>query len=46
MITHSTWKSTDHVEELKASDPGLGIAASVPVHRLGVPEEVANVVSM
>ncbi|KAL3957872.1 hypothetical protein ACCO45_008450 [Purpureocillium lilacinum] len=32
-----TWKSTDHVEELKASDPGLGIAASVPVHRLGVP---------
>ena len=46
MITHSTWKSTDHVEELKASDPGLGIAASVPVHRLGVPEEVTNVVSM
>ncbi|KAK4086874.1 hypothetical protein PCL_05124 [Purpureocillium lilacinum] len=42
----TTWKSTDHVEELKASDPGLGIAASVPVHRLGVPEEVANVVSM
>ncbi|GJN86082.1 hypothetical protein PLIIFM63780_009659 [Purpureocillium lilacinum] len=44
--TPNTWKSTDHVEELKASDPGLGIAASVPVHRLGVPEEVANVVSM
>ncbi|KAJ6438669.1 calcium permeable channel [Purpureocillium lavendulum] len=44
--TPKTWKSTDHVEELKVSDPGLGIAASVPVHRLGVPEEVANVVSM
>ncbi|KAF4433506.1 3-oxoacyl-[acyl-carrier-protein] reductase FabG [Colletotrichum fructicola Nara gc5] len=31
---------------LRATDPGLAIAASVPVHRLGAPEEVANVVTM
>ncbi|KND93880.1 Acetoacetyl-CoA reductase [Tolypocladium ophioglossoides CBS 100239] len=41
-----TWKSADNIDELKAADPGLGIAAGVPVHRLGVPEEVASVVSM
>lgn len=27
-------------------DPGLAIAAGVPVHRLGLPEEVGNVVAM
>lgn len=31
---------------MAAEDPGLAIAASVPVHRLGIPEEVGNVVSM
>lgn len=28
------------------SDLGLAIASGVPVHRLGVPEEVGNVVAM
>ncbi|KAJ0272075.1 hypothetical protein COL940_010644 [Colletotrichum noveboracense] len=36
----------DDLEALRATDPGLAIAASVPVHRLGAPEEVANVVTM
>lgn len=41
-----TWDSKDDLEALRATDPGLAIAASVPVHRLGAPEEVANVVTM
>ena len=41
-----TWTSDDNLEELKTSDPGLAIAASVPVHRLGLPQEVANVAIM
>ncbi|KAF6802604.1 short chain dehydrogenase [Colletotrichum sojae] len=41
-----TWDSRDDLEALRATDPGLAIAASVPVHRLGAPEEVANVVTM
>ncbi|EFY84598.1 3-ketoacyl-acyl carrier protein reductase, putative [Metarhizium acridum CQMa 102] len=41
-----TWVSGVNVEALKESDPGLAIASSVPVHRLGAPEEVANVVAM
>lgn len=32
--------------QLRATDPGLAIAASVPVHRLGSKEEVAGVVTM
>ncbi|EQB54680.1 hypothetical protein CGLO_05457 [Colletotrichum gloeosporioides Cg-14] len=41
-----TWDSRDDLEALRATDPGLAIAASVPVHRLGAPEEVANVVTI
>lgn len=41
-----TWTSKDDMEEMKESDPGLAIASSVPIHRLGMPEEVANVVVM
>ncbi|EON95808.1 putative 3-ketoacyl-acyl carrier protein [Phaeoacremonium minimum UCRPA7] len=41
-----TWNSRDDLDELKIKDPGLAIAASIPVHRLGTPEEVANVVVM
>lgn len=41
-----TWTSKDDMEEMKESDPGLAIASSVPIHRLGIPEEVANVVVM
>jgi 3-oxoacyl-[acyl-carrier protein] reductase len=41
-----TWTSKDDMEAMKESDPGLAIASSVPVHRLGIPEEVANVVVM
>ncbi|KID99676.1 NAD(P)-binding domain protein, partial [Metarhizium majus ARSEF 297] len=41
-----TWASDVNVEALKESDPGLAIASSVPVHRIGAPEEVANVVAM
>lgn len=37
-----TWEKSIDVETLKARDPGLGIAASVPVHRLGLPNEVAG----
>lgn len=43
---YRTWASDVNVEALKESDPGLAIASSVPVHRLGAPEEVANVVAM
>ncbi|KAL2875247.1 hypothetical protein SGCOL_009537 [Colletotrichum sp. CLE4] len=42
----TTWDSKDDLEELRSTDPGLAIAASVPVHRLGAPEEVSNVVVM
>ncbi|KAF4965012.1 hypothetical protein FSARC_7126 [Fusarium sarcochroum] len=41
-----TWTSDTNLEELKTSDPGLAIAASIPVHRLGLPQEVANVAVM
>lgn len=41
-----TWTKGTDIDALKEQDPGLGIAASVPIHRLGVPEEVASVVSM
>ncbi|KJZ75557.1 hypothetical protein HIM_05020 [Hirsutella minnesotensis 3608] len=41
-----TWKSNHDLEELRTTDPGLAIAASIPVHRLGYPEEVASVVTM
>jgi hypothetical protein len=41
-----TWTSKDDMEAMKESDPGLAIASSVPIHRLGIPEEVANVVVM
>ncbi|EFQ26069.1 short chain dehydrogenase [Colletotrichum graminicola] len=42
----TTWDSRDDLEALRTTDPGLAIAASVPVHRLGAPEEVSNVVTM
>ncbi|KAK1982286.1 hypothetical protein LZ30DRAFT_590827, partial [Colletotrichum cereale] len=42
----TTWDSRDDLEALRATDPGLAIAAGVPVHRLGAPEEVSNVVTM
>ncbi|KAM0438691.1 hypothetical protein ACHAPT_001447 [Fusarium lateritium] len=42
----TTWTSDTNLEALKASDPGLAIAASIPVHRLGQPDEVANVAVM
>ncbi|KAF4983962.1 hypothetical protein FZEAL_754 [Fusarium zealandicum] len=41
-----TWESNADLESLKEEDPGLAIAASIPVHRLGAPEEVSNVVVM
>ncbi|KAI8663111.1 hypothetical protein NCS56_01116700 [Fusarium sp. Ph1] len=40
------WEKNADLEALREEDPGLAIAASIPVHRLGVPEEVANVVTM
>ncbi|KAF4458383.1 hypothetical protein FALBO_14881 [Fusarium albosuccineum] len=42
----TTWTSDTNLEALKVSDPGLAIAASIPVHRLGQPYEVANVAVM
>ncbi|KAF4333322.1 3-oxoacyl, partial [Fusarium beomiforme] len=42
----TTWTNKTDLEELKETDPGLAIAASVPVHRLGHPQEVANVAVM
>ncbi|KAM6516353.1 hypothetical protein FALCPG4_014538 [Fusarium falciforme] len=42
----TTWTSDTNLDALKASDPGLAIAASIPVHRLGQPDEVANVAVM
>lgn len=41
-----TWKKDCYLQGLMGIDPGLAIAASVPVHRLGHPEEVSNVVIM
>ncbi|KHN97314.1 short-chain dehydrogenase [Metarhizium album ARSEF 1941] len=41
-----SWASDASAEALRQSDPGLAIASGVPVHRLGSPEEVANVVVM
>ncbi|KAH7179251.1 uncharacterized protein B0J16DRAFT_416944 [Fusarium flagelliforme] len=42
----TTWTNKTDLEELKETDPGLAIAASVPVRRLGHPQEVANVAVM
>ncbi|RSL58782.1 hypothetical protein CEP53_006048 [Fusarium sp. AF-6] len=42
----TTWTSDTNLEALKATDPGLAIAASIPVHRLGQPDEVANIAVM
>ncbi|KAG6010999.1 hypothetical protein E4U21_000029 [Claviceps maximensis] len=41
-----TWDSNTDLQALSATDMGLSIAAGVPVHRLGTPNEVANVVIM
>ncbi|SPO03599.1 related to 3-oxoacyl-[acyl-carrier-protein] reductase [Cephalotrichum gorgonifer] len=41
-----TWSSETDLESLKETDLGLAIATTVPVLRLGLPEEVSNVVSM
>lgn len=41
-----TWDRDDNIEKIRETDPGLAIAASVPVHRLGEPVEVANIVAM
>ncbi|KAF3403567.1 3-oxoacyl-[acyl-carrier-protein] reductase FabG [Penicillium rolfsii] len=41
-----TWESNVDLDALKDEDPGLAIAASIPMHRLGEPEEVANIVVM
>ena len=40
------WTSDDDMTKLRESDPGLAIASTIPVRRLGCPEEVANVVTM
>ncbi|KAH6657650.1 fungal-specific transcription factor [Truncatella angustata] len=40
----TTWEKGTDIDALKAQDPGLGIAASVPVHRLGTPGEVSGMV--
>ncbi|KAH7239307.1 hypothetical protein BKA59DRAFT_484402 [Fusarium tricinctum] len=41
-----SWTNKTDLEELKSTDPGLAIAASVPVQRLGHPSEVANIAVM
>ncbi|KAF5013555.1 hypothetical protein FDECE_454 [Fusarium decemcellulare] len=41
-----TWQSNADMEVMREQDPGLAIAASIPVHRLGEPEEVSNIVVM
>ncbi|KAJ3547646.1 hypothetical protein NM208_g1414 [Fusarium decemcellulare] len=41
-----SWTKECDMEELRATDPGLAIAASVPVHRLGSPEEVCAVITI
>jgi NAD(P)-dependent dehydrogenase (short-subunit alcohol dehydrogenase family) len=45
-IFRRTWTNKTDLAELKDTDPGLAIAASVPVRRLGHPQEVANVAVM
>ncbi|KAF4454547.1 Nodulation G [Fusarium albosuccineum] len=42
----ANWTEACEMEELRATDPGLAIAASVPIHRLGSPGEVCAVISM
>ncbi|KAH6889413.1 short-chain dehydrogenase/reductase SDR [Thelonectria olida] len=42
----TTWQSNTDMEALKTTDPGLAIVGSIPLHRLGLPEEVANAVVM
>ncbi|KPM46121.1 hypothetical protein AK830_g402 [Neonectria ditissima] len=42
----TTWAEDCNLKSLMATDPGLAIAGSVPIHRLGSPQEVCNVVSM
>ncbi|KAF5623085.1 hypothetical protein F52700_10398 [Fusarium sp. NRRL 52700] len=42
----TTWTRKTDLEELKETDPGLAIAASVPVRRLGHPQEVSNIAVM
>ncbi|KAI8677606.1 hypothetical protein NCS56_00650900 [Fusarium sp. Ph1] len=41
-----SWAKGCDLEALKAIDPGLAIAAGIPVHRLGTPGEVAGIVTM
>lgn len=41
-----TWNEDCNLQSMMATDPGLAIAGSIPVHRLGLPNEVSNVVSM
>ncbi|KAF5658222.1 Nodulation G [Fusarium circinatum] len=41
-----TWDKGCDLEELKKTDPGLAIAASIPVHRLGSPNEVCEAIIM
>ncbi|KAF5603725.1 hypothetical protein FPCIR_1164 [Fusarium pseudocircinatum] len=41
-----TWDKGCDLDELKKTDPGLAIAASIPVHRLGSPNEVCEAIIM
>ncbi|CAH0041074.1 unnamed protein product [Clonostachys rhizophaga] len=41
-----TWTEGANLEAIKETDLGLGVAAGIPVRRLGHPDEVANVVTM
>ncbi|KAF5691668.1 3-oxoacyl-reductase [Fusarium denticulatum] len=41
-----TWDKGCDLEELKKTDPGLAIAASIPIHRLGSPNEVCEAIIM
>ncbi|KPM44932.1 hypothetical protein AK830_g1673 [Neonectria ditissima] len=42
----TSWESNTDMEALRAADPGLAIVSSIPVHRLGLPEEIATAVVM
>lgn len=42
----NSWMSNTDMEALRATDPGLAIVGSIPVHRLGLPDEVSNAVVM
>jgi len=45
MFVRSSWSPDQcDIETLRKEDPGLAIASSIPVARLGTPDEVANVV--